>query len=106
MKYHLTGFGVSALLHVSVPLAALPVMLWQDRLCAAEPQPVQLSLAQFVPALPPEPVAAPPVVPQPEPPKPEPKPVEKPKPKPKPEKKPVEKPKPTGTPPATASTGA
>jgi protein TonB len=95
VKYHLTGFGVSALLHVSVLLAALPVMLWQDRLGqVAEPQPVQLSLAQFVPAPPPEPVAAPPVVPQPEPPKPEPKPVEKPKPKPKPEKKPVEKPKP------------
>lgn len=95
MKYHLTGFGVSALLHVGVLLASLPLLLWQDKLGQVEePQPVELSLAQFVPAPPPEPVAAPPVIPQPEPepPKPEPKPVEKPKPK--PEKKPVAKPKP------------
>ena len=94
MKYHLTGFGVSALLHVSVLLASLPLLLWQDKLGqVAEPQPVQLSLAQFVPAPPPEPVATPPVVPQPElePPKPESKPVEKPKPK--PSTKPVEKPR-------------
>lgn len=100
MKYHLTGFGVSALIHAAVLLAALPVMLWQDKLGqVAEPQPVALSLAQFVPAPPPpaEPPTPPPVA-APEPPKPEPKPVEKPKPKPvekpKPDKKPVEKPKP------------
>ncbi|MEZ5453525.1 MAG: energy transducer TonB [Thiothrix sp.] len=101
MKYHLTGFGVSALVHVGVLLASLPLLLWQDRLGQVEErQPVQLSLAQFVPAPPPaEPPAPPPVV-EPEPPRPEPKPVEKPKPKPEPkpvkkpkvEKKPVEKP--------------
>lgn len=100
MKYHLTGFGISALLHISVLLASMPLLLWQDRLGQVEePQSVQLSLAQFVPALPPEPVAAPPPVaePVPEPervqelPKPEPKPAEKPKPKPKAEKKPLEK---------------
>ncbi|EIJ35492.1 energy transducer TonB [Thiothrix nivea] len=103
MKYHLTGFGVSALVHVSVLLASLPLLLWQDRLGQVEkPQPVQLSLAQFVPTPPPptEPPASPPVAePPPKPveqPKPEPKPVEQPKPKlvkkPKAEKKPVEKP--------------
>ncbi|MBU0656996.1 MAG: TonB family protein [Gammaproteobacteria bacterium] len=85
MKYHLTGYGVSALVHAAVLLAALPVMLWQDKLGnVEEPQPVQLSLAQFVAAA--QPVA------EPEPPKLEPKPVEQPKPK--PQKKPVEKPKP------------
>lgn len=85
MKYHLTGYGVSALVHAAVLLAALPVLLWQDKLGnMEEPQPVQLSLAQFVAA--PQPVA------EPEPPKPQPKPVEKPKPQ--PEKKPVDKPKP------------
>lgn len=105
MKYHLTGFGVSALVHVGVLLASLPLLLWQDKLGQVEErQPVQLSLAQFVPAPPPptEPPASPPVAePPPKPveqpkPKPEPKPVEKPKPKlikkPKAEKKPVEKP--------------
>lgn len=95
MKYHLTGFGISALVHVSVLLAALPVMLWQDKLGQVEePQPVQLSLAQFLPAPPPPPEPpAPQPVTEPEPPKP----VEKPKPtpveRPKPEKKPVEKPR-------------
>jgi len=97
VKGHLTGFGVSALLHGTVLLAALPLLLWQDKLSVPEEQPLTLSLAQFQPA-PPEPIAPPPVA-QPEPPpkpKPEPKPVAKPKPvdKPKPPEKPIEKPKP------------
>lgn len=97
MKYHLTGYGVSALVHTAVLLAALPVMLWQDKPGKmGEPQPVQLSLAQFVPA-PPAPVEPPAPPPVAAPPKPEPKPVEKPKPKPQP--KPVEKPKPKPEPP-------
>lgn len=85
MKHHLTGFGVSTLLHGTVLLVALPLLLWQDKLGKVdEPQPINLSLAQFRPA--PQPTPAEP------PPKPEPvKPPPKPEP-PKPEKKPVEKP--------------
>ncbi|MEN9423513.1 MAG: hypothetical protein RL122_896 [Pseudomonadota bacterium] len=103
MKGHLTGFGVSALLHGTVLLAALPLLLWQNKLSLPEEQPLTLSLAQFQPApplpepAPPEPIAPPPVAqPEPPPPKPEPKPVVKPKPvdKPKPPEKPIEKPKP------------
>ena len=103
MKGHLTGFGVSALLHGTVLLAALPLLLWQNKLSLPEEQPLTLSLAQFQPApplpepVPPEPIAPPPVAqPEPPPPKPEPKPVVKPKPvdKPKPPEKPIEKPKP------------
>lgn len=98
MKYHLTGFGVSALAHAGVLLAVLPLLFWQGRAGQVEaPRAVQLSLAQFIPA--PTPVekpvelpASPPVqeAPQPEP---KPKPVEKTKvskplaKKPKPEKK-------------------
>lgn len=94
MKYHLTGFGVSALLHVGILLAALPLLLWQDNLDESAEEPtVVLSLAQFVPASPPpEPVKPIQPEPQPVPPVPKPEPTEKPKPK--PEKKPVEKPKP------------
>lgn len=103
MKYHLTGFGVSALLHAGVLLVVLPLLLWQNKLDKPAEEPsVVLSLAQFVPAPPPEPVTPvqpepPPVLPEPKPqpvekPKPKKKPVEKPKPK--PEKKPIEKPKP------------
>lgn len=105
MKYHLTGFGVSALAHAGVLLAVLPLLFWQGRTGQVEaPQAVQLSLAQFVPAPKPveKPVASPVPPPVQEAPKPEskpqPKPVEKtkvskplPK-KPKPEKKPVKKP--------------
>jgi protein TonB len=95
VKGHLTGFGVSALLHGTVLLAVLPLLLWQDKLSLPEEQPLKLSLAQFQPAPPlpepalPEPIAPPPVA-QPElPSKPEPKPVTKPKPvdKPKPKSK-------------------
>lgn len=96
MKGHLTGFGVSALLHGALLLVALPLLLWQDKLSLPEEQPLKLSLAQFQPA-PPEPIAPPPVAqPEPPPPKPEPKPkpVVKPKPvdKPKPPEKPAPKP--------------
>jgi protein TonB len=108
VKGHLTGFGVSALLHGALLLAAAPLLLWQNKLGLPEEQPLKLSLAQFEPAppipapAPPESVAPPPVAqpkpepPKPEPPKPEPKPPTKPKPveKPKPAEKPVEKPKP------------
>lgn len=100
MKHHLTGFGVSALLHGTVLLVALPLLLWQDKLGKVdEPQPVNLSLVQFQPAPQPtpaelspkpEPVQPPP---KPEPPKPEKKPVEKPKPEKKPIEKPIAKPK-------------
>lgn len=92
MKYLLTSFGISALLHAALWLAVMPLLLWQDKLALPEAQPkvVPLSLAQFQPAPPPKPIV--PIVPasvvKPEPP---PQPVEKPKPKPKPEKKPVEK---------------
>ncbi|SEA83079.1 protein TonB [Thiothrix caldifontis] len=91
MKYHLTGFGVSALVHVSLLLASLPLLLWQDKLGKVEePHPIPLSLAQFAPPpLPPVKSPTPQAVT--ELPKPEPKPVEKPKLK--PEKKPIEKPK-------------
>ena len=103
MKGHLTGFGVSALLHGTVLLAALPLLLWQNKLDLEEAQPITLSLAQFesTPPIsepaPPEPVSPPPVAqPKSAPPKPEPKPPAKPKPveKPKPAEKPIEKPKP------------
>ncbi|WP_028490061.1 energy transducer TonB [Thiothrix lacustris] len=105
MKGHLTGFGLSALLHAALLLAALPVLLWQDKLGLPEEQPIKLSLAQFQPAppepAPPEPIATPPVAsPKPPPPKsvdkPKPEPVVKPKPvsKPVPVKKPEAKPKP------------
>lgn len=94
MKYHWTGYGISALLHVAVLLAVLSVMLWQDDLDKPEePVAVTLSLTQFVPAPKLEPEPAPHALPEePTPVKPEPKPVKQPKPK--PESKPVEKPKP------------
>ncbi|MDQ5767070.1 energy transducer TonB [Thiothrix subterranea] len=102
MKGHLAGFGVSALLHGTLLLVALPLLLWQDKLSVPEEQPLTLSLAQFQPAppppqlAPPEPIAPPPVA-QPVPPsKPESKPVVKPKPVEKP--KPPEKPKPAPKP--------
>jgi protein TonB len=103
VKGHLTGFGVSILLHGALLLAVVPLFLWQNKLGLPKEQPITLSLAQFAPAppapapAPPEPVASPPVAqPKPEPPKTEPKPPAKPKPveKPKPAEKPVEKPKP------------
>jgi protein TonB len=103
VKGHLTGFGVSALLHGALLLAAVPLLLWQNKLGLPEEQRLKLSLAQFAPAppapapAPPEPVAPPPVAqPKPAPPKTEPKPPAKPKPveKPKPAEKPIEKPKP------------
>ena len=97
MKRHLTGFGISALLHAGLVLAALPVVLLQSAEPPAKEPPLTLDLAQFQP--PPPPVAPQPVAPAPEPkpvPKPEPKPVPKPKsepkPVPKPEPKPVSKP--------------
>jgi protein TonB len=100
VKHHLTGFGVSALLHGAILLMALPLMLWQDKLGKVdEPQPVSLSLAQFQPAPQPTPAEPPPKPepvqppPKPEPPKPEKKPVEKPKPEKKPVEKPISKPK-------------
>ncbi len=40
VKCHLTGFGISALLHAAVLLAALPLLLWQDKLGLPEDQPV------------------------------------------------------------------
>ena len=108
MKGHLTGFGLSAVLHAAVLLVAMPWLLWQDKLSAPDVpvEPVTLALAQFV-APPPEPAplapvtpapaeveAPPPPLPKPEP-KPEPpKPVAKPKPKPVEKPKPPEKPKP------------
>jgi protein TonB len=100
VKHHLTGFGVSALLHGTVLLVALPLLLWQDKLGKVdEPQPVNLSLAQFQPAPQPTPAEPPPKPepvkppPKPEPPKLEKKPVEKPKPEKKPVEKPIAKPK-------------
>ncbi len=99
MKGHLTGFGLSAVLHAAVLLVAMPWLLWQDKLSAPDVpvEPVTLALAQFV-APPPEPAPPAPVTPAPAeveapPPLPEPKP-EPPKPVAKPKPKPVEKPKP------------
>lgn len=103
MKGHLTGFGISALLHGALLLAVLPLLLWQNKSELLTDQPLTLSLAQFqaAPPTPPAPVLPEPVVPPPvskpaPQPKPEPKPVAKPKPveKPKPVKKPVAKPQP------------
>lgn len=96
MKRHLTGFGISALLHAGLVLAALPVWLSQPAEPPAKEPPLTLDLAQFQP---PPPVAPQPVAPAPEPkpvPKPEPKPVRKPEPKPTP--KPVPKPEPKPAP--------
>jgi protein TonB len=89
VKYHLTGFGVSALLHAGVLLAVVSWLLWQKDIPdkPAGSQPVKLSLAQFQSAPAPAAVQPPAPVTEPAPPKPEPKPVVKPKPK------PVEKPK-------------
>ncbi len=109
MKYHLIGYGVSALLHVVVLLATLPVLIWQDDLVKPNEQhDVNLSLAQFVPAPPvPKPEPAPPVQqeePLAVPPvsKPGPKPVKKSKPEPvkkaRPEKQHEVKPKPVKAP--------
>lgn len=106
MKYHLTGFGVSAVFHGGVLLLALPLLLWQEKLGKQEKtQPVILSVTQFqaAPAAPPapEPTPIPPaIVPKPPKPipaeKPKPKPVGKPKPRAavvaKPQPKPAEKP--------------
>ena len=97
MKRHLTGFGISALLHAGVVLAALPIWLSQPAEPPAKELPLTLDLAQFHP--PPPPVAPQSVAPAPEPkpvPKPEPKPVRKPEPKPTP--KPVPKPEPKPAP--------
>ncbi len=99
MKYHLTGFTASALFHASLLLLAVPWLLWQDKLGKLdEPQPVQLSLAQFQPAPQPAPAEMPESKPEPPlPPKPEPPPkpkAEPPKPKPKPANKPKPVPKP------------
>jgi protein TonB len=88
MKRHLTGFGISALLHAGLVLAALPVVLLQSAEPPAKEPPLTLDLAQFQP---PPPVVPQPVAPAPEP-KPVPKPIPKPKPVPKPEPKPVPKP--------------
>ena len=105
MKRHLTGFGISALLHAGVVLAALPVWLSQPAEPPAKEPPLTLDLAQFQP--PPPLVAPQPVAPAPEPqsvskpvPKPELKPVPKPVPKqePKPVPQPVPKPKPVPQP--------
>ena len=97
MKRHLTGFGISALLHAGLVLAALPVVLLQSAEPPAKEPPLTLDLAQFQPS--PSPVASQPVAPAPEPqpvpkpiPKPEPKPV--PKPEPQPVSKPITPPKP------------
>jgi protein TonB len=105
VKYHLTGFGVSALLHAGVLLAVVSWLLWQEEMPEkpAESPPVKLSLSQFQPAPAPAAVQPPAPVPEPAPPKPEkPKPVVKPKPKPpekpKPVKKLVEKPAPKSEP--------
>jgi len=100
LKTALVGFGVSALWHVAVWLAVMPLLVWQDKLALPETQPtvVPLSLAQFQPTppvLPVVPVAPAPVVnaePRPKPePKPKPTPTSKPTPKPTVEKKPVVK---------------
>lgn len=100
MKYHLTGFTASALFHAGLLLLAMPWLLWQDKLGKVDKeQPVELSLAQFMPAPQPTPTempaakAEPPAPPKPEPP-PKPK-TEPPKPKPKPadKPKPIAKPK-------------
>ena len=88
MKRHLTGFGISALLHAGLVLAALPVVLLQSAEPPAKEPPLTLDLAQFQP--PPSPVV--PVVPTPPVPKPIPKP--EPKPEPKPVPKPITPPKP------------
>lgn len=100
MKYHLTGFGVSAALHAAMVLWALS-LLWQETPENTQETPaIQLSLAQFQTA--PVPAAAPPPVQaseEPRPPaKPKPKPVEQPKPAKKPDKKQVEKKPPKSVP--------
>ena len=110
MKRHLTGFGISALLHAGLVLAALPVVLSQPAEPPAKEPPLTLDLAQFQP---PPPVAPQPVasasepqsvskpVPKPElkpVPKPAPKPVPQPVPKPKPVPQPVPKPEPRSAP--------
>ena len=110
MKRHLMGFGISALLHAGLVLAALPIWLVQPAEPLAKPAPLTLDLAQFQP---PPPVAPQPVASAPEPqsvskpvpkpelkpvPKPAPKPVPQPVPKPKPVPQPVPKPEPRSAP--------
>ncbi len=55
MKRHLSGFGISALFHAGLALAALPLWLSQPTEPPAKPAPLTLALAQFQPA--PQPVA-------------------------------------------------
>ena len=110
MKRHLMGFGISALLHAGLVLAALPIWLVQPAEPLAKPAPLTLDLAQFHPPPPvvPQPVASAPEpqsvskpVPKPElkpVPKPAPKPVPRPVPKPKPVPQPVPKPEPRSAP--------
>jgi protein TonB len=88
MKRHLTGFGISALLHAGLVLVALPVVLLQSAEPPAKALPLTLALAQFQP---PPPLVVP-VVPTSPVPKPSPKP--EPKPEPKPVPKPITPPKP------------
>ena len=102
MKRHLSGFGISALFHAGLALAALPLWLSQPTEPPAKPAPLTLALAQFQPAAPvaPQPVAK-------LEPKPEPQPITKPitPPKPvvktavaKPKVQPVPKPEPKSKP--------
>ncbi len=114
MKRHVTGFGISALLHAGLVFVALPVLLSQPSEPPAKPQPLTLELATFQPAPPPPVSPAPPITPTPAPqavakpaPPPVPKPIipakpvvkavvatPKPKPKPIPKPEPESKPKP------------
>ena len=102
MKRHLSGFGISALFHAGLALAALPLWLSQPAEPPVKAPPLTLDLAQFQPAAPvaPQPVAK--LAP-----KPEPQPIAKPitPPKPvvktavtKPKVQPVPKPEPKSKP--------
>ena len=69
MKRHLSGFGISALFHAGLALAALPLWLSQPAEPPAKPAPLTLALAQFQPAAPvaPQPAAKPEPKPAPQP---------------------------------------